>query len=242
MLVLAIDTATRSCGVALVEGDSLLGEYVEGAHLSHSSRLMPMVHTLLSVSGRDKRELDGLAVTIGPGSYTGLRIGLATAKVMAAVLGIPVAAVNTLEALAFSAGIPDYPVCPMIDARRGRVYTGLYDCAASGTDLDMVRLPRPVRPPTVADVRAWLNSLPAGRILFIGDGALAYRGNICSLMPGRGVIVPAGLSMARPAAVALLGAVRLRQGDVVAPQSLAPLYLTDLQHGGERGPSVQPDE
>lgn len=232
MLILAIDTATRSCGVALADGNNLIGEYTEGASLSHSSRLLPMIQALLSVSGRDKRELKGIAVTVGPGSYTGMRIGLATAKVMAAVLRIPVVPVGTLEALALSAGIQGDSICPMIDARRGRVYTGLYECLGSGAHFDFPEGLSVIRPAVVADVRAWLTSLPAGRILFIGDGALANRETICSLLPGSAVVVPAALSMVRPAVVALLGALRLRRGEVIDPRDLVPLYLTDMQHGG----------
>ena len=119
MRLLAVETSTLAGGVALLEGERLRGEYVLDVSATHSERLMPAIDRLLGDAGWGARDLQALAVAVGPGSFTGLRIGLSAVKGLALALGIPVAAVPTLDAMAASLPFASLPVCPVLDARRG---------------------------------------------------------------------------------------------------------------------------
>ncbi|MGH7386409.1 MAG: tRNA (adenosine(37)-N6)-threonylcarbamoyltransferase complex dimerization subunit type 1 TsaB, partial [Candidatus Rokuibacteriota bacterium] len=126
MRLLALETATLAGGAALLDDGRLVGEIRLNIALTHSERLMAVVDRLLQDCGGDARSLDALAVSVGPGSFTGLRVGAATAKGLALALEIPVAPVPTLDALAATLPFADAPVCPLLDARKGEVYCCLY--------------------------------------------------------------------------------------------------------------------
>ncbi|SFE90470.1 tRNA (adenosine(37)-N6)-threonylcarbamoyltransferase complex dimerization subunit type 1 TsaB [Alteribacillus iranensis] len=130
MKILAIDTSTHVMGVALAEDNKLLGEYVTNFKKNHSLRLMPAIHELLKELDIKPQDLDAIAVAKGPGSYTGVRIGVTTAKSMAWALNIPVYGVSSLKVLARNGTYFSGVICPFIDARRGQVYTGLYKMGA----------------------------------------------------------------------------------------------------------------
>lgn len=218
MLILGMDTSTDACGVAIADGETLLVEYVERG-VVHSARLLPLVEAALAAAGRDRRELAGVAVTVGPGSYTGLRIGLATAKALGFALGVSTVGVTSLEALAHAGGVRDGLVCPMLDARRERVYTALYGW--DGPDLAVREAPR------VTEAEAWLDRLSGARVFFTGDGALRYRGLIRRLVGEGAVLAEPYLAVARPAAVAVLGYRRLARGAGGSPGNLSPMYLAE---------------
>lgn len=126
MNVLAMDTSTLVMGVAVLDESRLLGEMLTNQKKNHSVRLMPTVERLLAELDMSSQDLNLIAVGMGPGSYTGVRIGVTTAKMMAWALGLPLVGVSTLLAMAAGMGPVDGWICPLIDARRGRVYTGLY--------------------------------------------------------------------------------------------------------------------
>ena len=126
MRILALESATLAGGAALLDGDVVVGESRTNIALTHSERLMVAVDRLLGDAGWTVKDLEGLAVSVGPGSFTGLRVGIATAKGLAVTLGLPVAPVPTLDALAAILPFADAPVCPLLDARKGEVYCCLY--------------------------------------------------------------------------------------------------------------------
>src|SRR5713226_2055195 len=126
MKLLGVESATLSGGVALLDGDRLLGEITLNIAITHSERLLSAVDRLLADCGLAPSDLEGLAVSVGPGSFTGLRVGLATVKGLAMALGLPVAPVPTLDALACNLPFADATVCPLLDARKGEVYCSLY--------------------------------------------------------------------------------------------------------------------
>src|SRR6266545_3079457 len=126
MKLLAVESATLSGGAAILDGDRLLGEITLNIAITHSERLLSAVDRLLADCGLAPADLEGLAVSVGPGSFTGLRVGLATVKGLAMALGLPVAPVPTLDALAARLPFADRPVCPILDARKGEVYLSLY--------------------------------------------------------------------------------------------------------------------
>lgn len=126
MKALAIDTSTYVMGVALVDDDIVLGEVITNLKKNHSLRLMPAIEQLMKEAGVHPKELQRIVVAHGPGSYTGVRIGVTTAKTLAWTLGVPLVGVSTLEVLAQNGRYFQGVVTPIFDARRGQVYTGLY--------------------------------------------------------------------------------------------------------------------
>src|SRR5699024_10541234 len=126
MNILAIDTSNQVLGLALIQEQKVIAEYVTNSEKNHSVRLMPAVTRLMEDVQMSPEQLDKIVVAKGPGSYTGVRIGLTTAKTMAWSLDIPVVGVSSLEVLAAQADMKDTLVCPFFDARRGLVFTGLY--------------------------------------------------------------------------------------------------------------------
>jgi tRNA threonylcarbamoyladenosine biosynthesis protein TsaB len=126
MKVLAIDTSTLVMAIGLVDGDNVLGEIVTNSNKNHSISLMPAIVALMKGAGVRPEQLTRIVVAEGPGSYTGVRIGVTTAKTLAWSLGIPLVGVSSLEVLAQNGRYFDGVVAPIFDARRGQVYTGLY--------------------------------------------------------------------------------------------------------------------
>lgn len=126
LLTLGIDTSTLVCAAGLVEGDELLAEINVRADQRHSQLLAGMIDQVLSSVGRRPADLSCIAVSVGPGSYTGLRIGVSTGKALAWTLGLPLAAVSSLDVVALNAAWFNGPICTMINARRNRVYAAVY--------------------------------------------------------------------------------------------------------------------
>lgn len=130
MKVLAIDTSTFVMSIGIVDGDKVLGEVITNLNKNHSVRLMPAIVALMKDAGVQPKELERIVVAHGPGSYTGVRIGVTTAKTLAWSLGIPLVGVSSLEVLAQNGRYFNGVVAPIFDARRGQVYTGLYQSEA----------------------------------------------------------------------------------------------------------------
>lgn len=126
MNVLAIDTSNQILGVAVMKNNEVAGKVLLNIKRNHSVQLMPAINRLMKETALTPDQLDRIVVAHGPGSYTGVRIGLSTAKTMAWALGIPVIGVSSLELLAWNAAASDMEICPFFDARRGLVFTGLY--------------------------------------------------------------------------------------------------------------------
>jgi tRNA threonylcarbamoyladenosine biosynthesis protein TsaB len=215
MRLLGVESATLSGGVALLDGDRLLGEITLNIALTHSERLMSAVDRLLADCGLAPADLDGLAVSVGPGSFTGLRVGIATVKALAMALDLPVAAVPTLDALASRLPFADAPVCPILDARKGEVYLSLYRWRDGGMarEWDYLALP-----PELAAARL------DAPVILLGDGIEACRPWLDRLGADARV-APAAQRMPSAASVAVLGRAALSAGEGVGADSLAPLYL-----------------
>ena len=227
--VLALDTATEACSAALLRGDELIGRFSEGG-LSHARRILGMVDAVLEEAGMTLSMLDGIAASIGPGAFTGVRISVAVAQGLAFGADLPVVAVTTLEALAWkpvSGGAAGALAC--LDARMGEVYWGCF-AADSERGLAAVGAAR-VGPPGSVVLPAGVVASPGGAL----DASGAYRGI------GRGLAAYPALaelpvlqvdpsdSRALPDAreFARLGALRLGLGEGLDPADLMPLYLRD---------------
>ncbi|MBR5280529.1 MAG: tRNA (adenosine(37)-N6)-threonylcarbamoyltransferase complex dimerization subunit type 1 TsaB [Clostridia bacterium] len=164
MKILAIDTACNLARVALTEDGTLCKAITVDDKRRHSVKLLPAIETLLAECGVAPKNLDLIAVTKGPGSFTGLRIGVVTAKTMAYALHIPLVGVNTLDAIAASFAKEDEVVCPLIDARNTRAYGGFYQKGESVG----ARFVRPLQD----TVEAFLSEFPTETLLACGDGVL----------------------------------------------------------------------
>lgn len=127
MYILAIDTSNQALGVSIMKENEVIGEIVTNITKNHSVRLMPAIDYVMKEVNLLPEQLDKIVVAKGPGSYTGVRIGLTTAKTLAWSLGIPVVGVSSLEGLAYQGRFSNSLICPFFDARRGLVYTGLYE-------------------------------------------------------------------------------------------------------------------
>ena len=126
MKVLGIDTSSQAASIAIMDDEKLIAEYTINTKKTHSQKLMPMIEEMFNESDIKIDEIDLIGVCIGPGSFTGLRIGMATAKAIAHVKNIPIVGVNSLESLAFNINFSKYTICPIIDAQRNQVYTNKY--------------------------------------------------------------------------------------------------------------------
>jgi tRNA threonylcarbamoyl adenosine modification protein YeaZ len=126
MKILGIDTSSNASSVALIEDNKLICEYTVNTKTTHSQKLMPMIENMLSISEVNIKEIDAIAICIGPGSFTGLRIGMATAKALSHVNNLPIVGVNSLELLAGNMDLSDKKICSILDAQRTQVYMGQY--------------------------------------------------------------------------------------------------------------------
>jgi tRNA threonylcarbamoyladenosine biosynthesis protein TsaB len=207
--LLAVETSTLAGGVALLEDEGLRGEYLLDVRATHSERLMPAIDRLLNDAGWTAADLQALAVAVGPGSFTGLRIGLSAVKGLGLALGIPIAAVPTLDAMAAALPFASLPVCPVLDARKGEVYACLYrwDGAAMRRQCDYLAL-----------APAALAARLTEPVIVLGDGAGLVQSPHARLAPPH-------RRVPSPAAVGVLGLERLAAGQAVAAGDLLPIYL-----------------
>jgi tRNA threonylcarbamoyladenosine biosynthesis protein TsaB len=216
MKILGIDTSTMMGAVAVVEGDTLLAELRTNVSITHSERLMQHIDGLLSSAGLNIKDIDGFAVALGPGSFTGLRIGLAAAKALAYAEGKPIAGIPTLEALADNLPFCGYQVCPVLDARKQQVYAALYAPTADGRD---TVFPTSVLTPQELAARI------TGPTVFLGDGAYAYRDFLKETLVDKAIFAPQACSYPSGAAVAFRGQAEIRAGRVADPMTLVPMYI-----------------
>ena len=126
MKILGIDTSSLATSVAVIEDNKLICEYTINTKKTHSQKLMPMIENMLNISDINIKDIDAIAICIGPGSFTGLRIGMATAKAIAHVNNLPIIGVNSVEILGGNMNLCDKKICSILDAQRNQVYTGRY--------------------------------------------------------------------------------------------------------------------
>lgn len=218
MFVLGIETATVVAGVAVVNDDKVLAEEFVNNKLNHSQNLMPMISRVMDAAGISPKELGGIAVSNGPGSFTGLRIGLAAAKSMAQVLQLPLVGVPTLDALAYNMQGQGEIVCPILDARKNQVYTAIYQVGSSLELLtDYLAIP-------VTELIDKLKQLP-GKITLVGDGVPVFGQQIREAMPQQIEIAPPINCMPRGSSVGMLGLKQLQAGGGHDWLYLEPTYV-----------------
>ncbi|MCM1118108.1 MAG: tRNA (adenosine(37)-N6)-threonylcarbamoyltransferase complex dimerization subunit type 1 TsaB [bacterium] len=232
MKILAIDSSGLVASVALVEGDVLRAEYVINDKKTHSQTLLPMLEDLRERIDLELDTVDAIAIAAGPGSFTGLRIGSATAKGLGLALQKPLVEVPTLEALAYNLYGTDKLVCPMMDARRSQVYTGLYEYRRQGESCELCALQEQCVV-EVAQIVELCNQL--GReVIFLGDGVPVYGTQLRERIRVPYCLAPAHLNRQRAGSVAALGAVYASRGQTVSAAEHQPIYLRKSQAERER--------
>lgn len=216
MNILGIETSTKTGSVAIVSEDGVVAQYSLNIEVTHSERLMSTVDRVLKDTGLAVPDLDGFSVAIGPGSFTGLRIGLSTVKGLALATGKPIAAVPTLQALAWNLPYSVYPVCPLLDARKNEVYAALYRFA--GTALVQVL------PETAISIFRLAEQI-SEKVVFTGEGSRIFRNGIQEVFGERAVFAPHSAVLPSGAKVAEIGLDMIKSGRQVEPDRLTPLYI-----------------
>jgi len=221
MKILAIEASGSTASVALTEDNVLRGEFTLNYKLTHSQTLMPIIDLIKNYTNLDLNSIDYVACSAGPGSFTGLRIGAATAKGIAMGINKPVVPVSTLAAMAYNVYMTDIFICPIMDARRRQVYTGLY-CWENGKLIckneDSIEI--------VDDV---INEIAAygKRVIFVGDGVFTF-GDILKKHKNF-ILAPASCNMQRAGSVASLAEEYVREGRFIEGSKFAPVYLRKSQ-------------
>jgi len=216
MLILGIETSTKTGSVAVVTENGVIAQYSLNIEVTHSERLMSTVDRVLKDTGLKMADFGGFAVAIGPGSFTGLRIGLSTVKGLAFATGKPVAAVPTLQALAWNLPYAAYPVCPMLDARKNEVYAALYTFDGAAFAQVMPEMTIPIR---------GLAEKISRKTLFTGEAAHLYRREIEQQFGSEALFAPLSAALPSAATVAEIGLDLIKNGRQTAPDSLTPLYI-----------------
>lgn len=216
MKLLAIDTSGPVCGVAVLCDGVIRAEHSVCNKNTHSVNLMPMVDGALTAAGVKLAELDRIAVVTGPGSFTGVRIGVSTVKALCHGAQVPCVAVDALEAMAAGISGFDGIVCPIQDARAGQVYGAAFSVENGVPERLMEN--QPIR---LEDYLAALQSI-GDRFLFLGDGMPVHRSRIQKILGDSAVFAPPQQAFLRPASAAFLGAI---QEETLTWQQLEPMYL-----------------
>jgi tRNA threonylcarbamoyladenosine biosynthesis protein TsaB len=231
MRVLAVETSTLTGATALVEGDTVVAECRLSIAITHSERLLPALDHLLTVAGLTLSDVDAYAVAVGPGSFTGLRIGLSTVKSLAFATRKPLAGVPTLDALAWSLPFSVHPVCPILDAKKGEVYSALYRTDAGR--LERLWDARAIAPEALAEALA---REVRGPVVFLGDGVTPFAPVLRRLLGEAARFAPPAQRVPSAVTVADLARAALERGESADPAGLVPLYLrrSEAELGRER--------
>ncbi|BCS54697.1 tRNA (adenosine(37)-N6)-threonylcarbamoyltransferase complex dimerization subunit type 1 TsaB [Geobacter sp. SVR] len=220
MYILSIDTSTALASVALATEEKVLAESLLPAERCLSARLVPEIERLLAMAGVTIGQIDLFASAIGPGSFTGVRAGVATVQGLALSTGKPCAGFSTLAALAMNLSLVSRPVCALLDARKQEVYGGLYDCSLP---LPTALIEDCVMPP--ATLAEMICAHTAEPVIFLGEGALRYRDLIASRMGAQAIFAPSSHHAGRAANGILLALATYHAGRTVPPDRLLPVYI-----------------
>ena len=222
MKILAVETSASVASAAICDEDKLICEMVLNHKKTHSEKLMPMIDELFKSCELSASEIDVFAAASGPGSFTGLRIGVCAVKGLAHAVNKPVIGVSTLEALAYNLPYADGLICPIMDARRSQVYNGIYRFQNGFPEI--VTAPRAVAlSECLEDVRG------EERVYFIGDGVPVYREEIQRVLGEKAVFAPLSCNAQRASCVAAAALRYAKEGKTMHYSELLPVYLRKPQ-------------
>lgn len=233
MKILGIDSSGMVASVAIVQDDVIIAEYTMNHKKTHSETLLPMIDEIVKTSETKLEELDAIAIAAGPGSFTGLRIGAATAKGLAMAVDKPIIPIKTCEGLAFNMWGAEGLVCPIIDARRNQVYTGLYRVKGN------VEVILEQQPMDIHELIEYINNYskqreaseggPAEGVTFLGDGVAIYQDVIWKEIDIPCQMAPAIMNRQRGASIASYGELLYKEGKHINADDFAPEYLRKSQ-------------
>ena len=226
MLVFGIDTCCMAATAALVAEDRLVAQTVQNNKKTHSQRIMPMIEQMLYQAEIELSDIDCFAAAAGPGSFTGVRIGVATVKALAHAAGKPCVAVSTLQALAINVACFDGIICPIMDARRNQVYNALF----KGESMKRITEDRAI---SIDELLSALKETE-GKIIFNGDGVAVFADKIKEELGERAVFARRMQMMNLAASVAEIGCDMLERGETIEYTELSPQYLRLSQAERER--------
>ena len=223
MKMLVLESSGLVASVALMEEDKMVCEFTMNHKKTHSQPLLPMVDEMVKITGYDIKELDAIAISKGPGSFTGLRIGSATAKGLSQALNIPVVAVSSLEGLAANLYGTGDIICPIMDARRSQVYTGLFQYEGERLVAKMEDTAI-----AVAELIDILNK-KGEPVIFLGDGVPVYEKVLKEGLTVPYRFAPAHMNRQRAGAVGILAVQYYKEGKVETSRDHKPEYLRKSQ-------------
>lgn len=224
MRILAIESSAVTASVAILTDDVITAEYTINYKKTHSQTLLPMIDEMCKITETEPESFDLIAVSIGPGSFTGLRIGAATGKGMALALGKDMVAVPTLEAMAYNVYGSNNIICPVMDAKRQHLYVGIYEFDKTGA----LRIIRKQSLLSYDELCGVLNEL--GRnVIFLGDGVYVAKDAFENRLTCGYEITPAHICTQRAASVAMAAKAMYERGEIVSAAELHPDYLRPSQ-------------
>ena len=224
MKILGIDTSTPIGSIALIDGDNLVAEHTLNIVQAHSSRLMPAIDSVLKWGDITVDDLDGCTVGIGPGSFTGIRIGVATIKSLCYALDKPIVGVSTLEAIAYNLRWANGVICPLLDARRSEIYGTVFHGGSEWQRLsEDLCLPIDAFLDRLGEATAQ-RSVPT-TFNFVGDGLLTYGNTVRERLGENAHFADPIFNVPRGATIAQLGAQRLQHGESDSYWTLVPNYV-----------------
>jgi len=221
--ILAVDTSCSVAAVAVISENKLMAHYYIDDKLTHSQKLMPVISQVLTDLELTPKDIDVFGATVGPGSFTGLRIGIATIKGMATAAGKPVCGISSTMAMAYNFPYCDYNICPMIDARNTQVFNGVYRFENGNM--------KEITPPRVIEIEK-LKSEIKTPTLVLGDGACKYYDLLKDIK--NIYFAPKHLNMPNGAAAAYGILQKVQGGQIMQPGELLPLYLRKSQAEQEK--------
>mgnify|MGYP005842226515 CR=1 FL=1 len=217
MKIFGIDTSTSCGAVGLIDDGEVISEYLLNLPVTHSERLLGAIEFVLREARCSIEQIDGWAVALGPGSFTGLRIGVSTVKGLAFATGRPVAGVSTLDVLASQIAPTPYLICPILDARKKELYTAFYRYE-EGHSLKRQSDYQAIRPENLVKKITELT-------IFLGDGVKTYRDYLSNSLSSLAIFPPAPLHVSRGSMVAKLGFELLQKGEYLNLSTFSPLYI-----------------
>ena len=219
MKILALETSSKVASVAILDDNKLLGEYYINHKRNHSQKLMPIIKNILDDLEITIDEIDYYAASVGPGSFTGLRIGITTLKGMAFATNKKVVAVDTLDALAENIGYTSEIICVLMDARNDQVYTALYDNGKKVVEDNAITVQE------LADKLKFLEN----RVIFVGDGAIVHEEYLKSVLHKNCVIAKQKDILPKASSVAQVALKKIKNGEILGFEEILPNYLRKSQ-------------
>ena len=223
MKILGIDTSTKFCNLGLIEDKDVLIEYtINGLKKKHSSILVPAIKDLLKTMDLKTEEINGIAISIGPGSFTGLRIGLCVAKGLCYARSLPLLGITTLDAMAFPLKEIPYLICPVLESKKDEIYDVVF---RGGDSLHRVMDYK------CEDIQSLLVRLSPlkEKIIFLGDGIKKYRDIIKEKIGKDALFIDSQLNLPVATSIAFLGLNKLKKGEKDDISTITPFYLRKSQ-------------